>query len=100
MTTIDKIKQEIKVKNLESVSGIESDLEFLLWDLTEMDELNKGYEVEKYHGGHYAIGSNGGLEMLTVEFETGIVYRIPFISTDNNEKIKVSDSITELTKLN
>ncbi|GGK35691.1 hypothetical protein GCM10007962_32590 [Yeosuana aromativorans] len=100
MTTIDKIKQEIKAQNLESVSGIESDLEFLLWDLSEMDELNAGYEVEKYHNGHYAIGSNGGLEMLTVEFDTGIVYRIPFISIDNSEKIKVSDSIAELTKLN
>ena len=99
MITIAKIKEEIKSQNLENVSGIESDLEFYLWNLTEMDELNKGYEVEKYHTGHYAIGSNGGLEMLTVEFDTGIVYRIPFISTDNSEKIKVSDSIVELTKL-
>ncbi|WP_100614892.1 hypothetical protein [Confluentibacter citreus] len=100
MITVERIKQEIKTQNLKSVSGIESDLEFLLWDLSEMDELNKGYEVEKFHGGHYAIGSNGGLEILTVEFNTGIVYRIPFISTDNSEKIKVSDSITELIKLN
>ena len=100
MSTIEKIKQEIKKQNLEIVSGIESDFEFILWDLTEMDELNKGYEVQKYHDGHYAIGSNGGGEMLTIEFETGIVYRIPFISTDNTEKIKVSDSITKLTKLN
>jgi len=99
MITIEKIKQEIKKQNLESVSGIESDLEFLLWDLDEIDELNKSYEIEKNHCGHYAIGSNGGLEMLTVEFDTGIVYRIPFISNDNSEKIKVSDSITELTKL-
>ncbi len=100
MSTIEKIKQEIKKQNLEIVSGIESDFEFILWNLTEMDELNKGYEVQKYHEGHYAIGSSGGGEMLTVEFDTGIVYRIPFISTDNSEKIKVSDSITELTKLN
>ena len=89
MTTIDKIKQVIKANNLKSVSGIESDFEFLLWDLTEMDELNIGYQVEKYHNGHYAIGSNGGLEMLTVELESGRVYRIPFISIDNSDKIKV-----------
>ncbi|WP_194767098.1 hypothetical protein [Tamlana sp. I1] len=99
MITIEKIKKEIKAKNLESLSGIESDMEFLLWDLIEMDELNKWYEVEKYHDGHYAIGSNGGFEMLTVELDTGTVYRMPFISTDTSEKIKVSDSITKLTKL-
>ncbi len=100
MITVEEIKQEIKNQNIVTVSGIESDLEFLLWDLTEMDKLNKAYQVEKYHLGHYAIGSDGGLEMLTVEFNTGIVYRIPFISIDNNEKIKVSDSIAELIKLN
>ncbi|WP_179008379.1 hypothetical protein [Winogradskyella forsetii] len=100
MITIEKIKQEIKVRNLESVSGIESDLAFFIWDLTEMDQLNKAYEVKKYHDGYFAIGSDGGLEMLTVEFNTGIVYRIPFISIDNSEKIKVSDSLIDLTKLN
>ena len=99
MITIVKIKQELLDNNLESVSGIESDLEFILWSLNEIDELNKNYEVQEYHDGHYAIGSNGGFEILTVELESGIVYRIPFISTDNSEKIKVANSISELRKL-
>lgn len=100
MTTIDTIKQELQRQNLKTVSGIESDLEFVLWELSEIDEINAGYEVQKNHVGHYAIGSTVGGELLTVEFETGIVYRIPFISIDNIEKIKVAESIMELTKVN
>lgn len=100
MDRIDRIKHEIKAKNLVRVSGIESDMEFFLWNLSEIDDLNMDYEVEEYHSGHYAIGSNGGLEMLTVELDTGIVYRMPFVSIDNSDKIKVSDSISGLNKLN
>lgn len=86
--------------NLKNVSGIDPDLVFKLWFLLEMNTLNKKYQIKDYHSGFYAIGSDGGIEMLSVELISGVIYRIPFISSDNSEKIEVSNSISELTKLN
>ena len=99
MITILKIKYELLDNNLKRVTGIESDLEFILCDLNEIDVLNKNYDIQEYHDGHYAFGSNFGFEMRTVALESGIVYRIPFISTDNSEMMKVANSISELIKL-
>lgn len=48
MITADKIKQVLVDKNLEGVCGIESDLEFILWGFSEMDELYKNYEVDLF----------------------------------------------------
>lgn len=96
--TKEQIKKELKQLDLGTVKGAFSDLEFMLWDLDEQERWNKDYNVSENHNGHYAIGSDGGGEMLTVELNSGAVFMIPFISIDNSEKIKVSDSILELTR--
>ena len=91
--TKQKIKKKLIQLDSYQIKTIESGMGFFLWELDKIDELNKSYEVEIYHDGFYAIGSNGGGEMLTVELKTGILYSIPFISIDNSDKIKVADSI-------
>ena len=100
MISEKELKQELKRLDLDHVKGMKSEMEFFLWDLSKMDEWNKNYKVESYLSGFYAIGTDGGGEMLTVELKSGFVYTIPFISIDSSEKIKVSDSIIELVKLN
>lgn len=99
MITVEEIKQNLIQLNLSNIKGINTEMEFFVWELNEMDILNKSYEVEKYVKGYYAIGSNGGGEMLTVDLKSEIVYAIPFISIDSREKIKIADSLMELVKL-
>ena len=72
--------------------------EFQIWPIDKLTEWNKGYEVEDALPGYFAFGSDGGLEMLTVELSTGIIYSIPFIPMESEDKIKVSDSIMDLVK--
>ncbi len=94
-----KIKEQLKQLDLSLIKTTEYEIEFFLWNHNEIDDLNKNYEVEIYHSGFYAIGSNGGGEMLTIELETGILYALPFISTDNSDKIKVADSISDIKQI-
>lgn len=99
MITIEEIKQSLIQLNLSNTKGINTEMDFFVWELNEIDTLNKSYEVEKYKKEYYAIGSNGGGEMLAVDLKSEIVYAIPFISIDSHEKIKIADSLMELVKL-
>ena len=86
------------LNNISSVIAVlhENEAEFTIWPQEELEEWNKDYNVQQYLPGFIAIGSDGGLEMLTVELSTGLVYAIPFIPMDSNEKIKVADSLIKL----
>jgi hypothetical protein len=64
---------------------------FQLWSLGEIEEMNRGYEVQQNVPGYTGFGSNGGLEMLAFSPD-GKVVAIPFIGMEAEEAILVADS--------
>lgn len=72
--------------------------EFHIWPAQELKKLNEAYEVSEALPGYFAIGSDGGLEMLTIELATGTVYAIPFIPMEVESRIWVAASLEELLK--
>ena len=98
MTSKEYIKTHLKdIRNIH-VKLHDQEWDFEIWPNDKLDEWNEGYNVEENIPGYYAIGSDGGLEMLTVEILTNKVYSIPFISMDSNDRIKVSDNFADLIK--
>ncbi len=63
---------------------------FKLWPLVEIEELNRGYEVQENVPGYMAFGSNGGGEMLAFSPD-GRVVAIPFIGMEAEEAILVAE---------
>jgi hypothetical protein len=76
----------------------QDEYDFAIWPPSKIDELNSGYEVKEYLPGYLAIGSDGGLEMLTVHLQSEKVYSIPFIPMEVGEQVLVADSLKELLK--
>jgi hypothetical protein len=50
-----------------------------LWPLTEMIELNKNYEVNKYAPGYFVFGSDGGGTAYCIEKKTTNICDMQFI---------------------
>ncbi|MDX9791394.1 MAG: hypothetical protein RBT61_11225 [Candidatus Kapabacteria bacterium] len=98
MTEKQEIKNAIERLGSKKIYSKIHDLEFVFWDIEKMDEYNEMYNIEEFIPGYYGIGTNGGEEMLAVEFITGIVYSIPFIPMNESERIEISKSIDELNK--
>jgi hypothetical protein len=96
MITEETIKRLLKDKKNVKVRLHEQDWEFEIWPLDKLNEWNSGYNVQESLPGYLAFGSDGGLEILTVEQSTGEVYSVPFIPMDSAEGIKVADSLEEL----
>ncbi|GGG30679.1 SMI1/KNR4 family protein [Pontibacter amylolyticus] len=92
----ENLRQLLKEQKSLRVRLHEQDWEFEIWPLDKLNEWNNGYNVQESLPGYLAFGSDGGLEMLTVEQSTGKVYSVPFIPMDITEGIKVSDSLEEL----
>lgn len=91
------IKSTLTQLGLEEVKGIDPELEFQIWQVDELDEANADYEVAEFIPGYYAIGSDGGGEMLAIELASAQVFRIPFIPMDASERILVAESLNDLS---
>ena len=50
-----------------------------IWPLTEMIQLNKSYEVDKYASDYFVFGSDGGGAAYCIEKKTAFIYEMQFI---------------------
>ena len=50
-----------------------------LWPLSEMIDMNKGYEVDKYAPNFFVFGSDGGGTAYGIEKKTAFIYDMQFI---------------------
>jgi hypothetical protein len=66
---------------------------FQLWSAEEDIEYNRGYNVEEFLPGWFAIGSSGGGEMLAIRKRDGSpcpVYMVPFIPMEESDAIQIA----------
>lgn len=74
--------------------GFVGDNHVVLWSVDQLEEFNRGYEVETYAPGFFLIGSNGGGEAYAIDLDTGSVVMVPFIGMDRREAFLVSPSFS------
>ncbi|MBZ0246460.1 MAG: hypothetical protein K8H85_10970 [Cyclobacteriaceae bacterium] len=92
----DILKETLGNLKLGRIRSAELNIDFDIWNLNELAELNESYNIEEFIPGYFAIGSNGGEEMLTLEISTGKFYSVPFIPMDKSERTLVASSLDEL----
>jgi hypothetical protein len=66
---------------------------FQLWSAEETIEYNRGYNVEEFLPGWFAIGSSGGSEMLAIRKQDGSpcpVYMVPFIPMAESDAVQIA----------
>jgi hypothetical protein len=66
---------------------------FQLCSAEEVVAYNQGYNVEEFLPGCFAIGSNGGGEMLAIRKRDGSpcpVYMVPFIPMTQSEVVEIA----------
>jgi len=68
---------------------------YIIWEVENLEEYNKDYEISKYAPGFTAFGSNGADELLVVD-ESGLVYTIPAIGMEPQYANKIAESISDL----
>ncbi|MGR3808246.1 SMI1/KNR4 family protein [Pasteurella testudinis] len=64
--------------------GFVGDDYFILWEIDDLINYNKEYEVNKYLTNVFLIGSNGGGEAIGFKLENMNVIRVPFIGMDED----------------
>lgn len=69
---------------------------FEIWSPQHMEDHNTGYEVQQYLPDYFAIGTDGGLEMLAVHLPSGKVYSIPFVPMECEAGVLVAGSLESL----
>ena len=67
----------------------------LLWPLTELFELNLGYEVNDFAPRFFLFGSNGGDTAYGIEKKTGKIFSLPFIGLADLEARYICDTFHE-----
>lgn len=65
---------------------------FQLWQLGEALDNNEGYEVQEYLPGYFAVGSNGGDDMLALKIDDKKIYSIPFAPMEEESAFLVAES--------
>jgi hypothetical protein len=99
----DEIGFELPVdykKYLENYQGIEESIgeEYvLLWGLEKLSETNIDYGINEFLPNTLGIGSNGGGELIALEYKDDS-YRIiltPFMDMDEDNHIEIGDSFSD-----
>jgi hypothetical protein len=67
----------------------------VLWALTQMIQLNRGYNVEEYAPDFFIFGSDGGDTAFAIEKSTGDIYEMPFIGMSREDAVFKSKTFTE-----
>ncbi|MEN2416225.1 SMI1/KNR4 family protein [Flavobacterium mesophilum] len=77
-------------------ADISTDEKFVvLWELTDMIELNLDYNVEEYAPEFFIFGSDGGDTAFAIEKSTGDIYEMPFIGMSKEEAIFLNKTFME-----
>lgn len=66
---------------------------FQLSSAEEVVAYNQGYKVDEFLPGWFAIGSNGGGEMLAIRKQDGSpcpVYMVPFIPMEESDAVQIT----------
>lgn len=66
----------------------------ILWDKSEIEELNDAYGTEEFLQGIILIGSDGGDNAYGID-DNGFFYEIPFIGMSNKEAVKLGDDFND-----
>ena len=64
---------------------------FQLWPLTEVEQLNRDYQIAEFAPGYLGFGSNGGGELLAFDAD-GRVFMMPFVGMGNEHAWLVAES--------
>jgi len=59
----------------------------------EVIEYNRGYNVEEFLPGYFAIGSNGGGEMFVIrkrDGSPGPIFMVPFIPMAESDRVQIA----------
>ena len=67
----------------------------ILWPLTDLIQLNKDYNVERYAPEFFIFGSDGGDTAYAIEKETGYIFEMPFIGMSKEEAVFKSRTFNE-----
>ncbi|MBR7801520.1 SMI1/KNR4 family protein [Undibacterium fentianense] len=67
---------------------------YVLWPPSELEELNRDYQLSEYAPGLMAFGGNGGGELLVLN-EFGEVFYLPTIGMAPEEAIKIAGNLNE-----
>ena len=68
----------------------------LLWPITDLLVLNRGYAVETFIPDFFLIGSDGGDTAYAVEKNTGKIFEMPFIGMSKDEALYRFEDFNEL----
>lgn len=95
----DDLLEFLKASNGGEIYGKENYV--LLWPLSELFDLNIGYEVETFAPNFFIFGSNGGETAYAIEKSSGHIYSFPFIGMSNKEAVffckNFNDFLNKLT---
>ncbi len=64
---------------------------FQLWPLSQIEALNRDYQVQAYAPGFLGFGSSGGGELFAFDNQ-GCIVMIPFIGMSLSEAITIAES--------
>jgi hypothetical protein len=67
-----------------------------LWPIDEIDEYNRGYQVQEYAPRFLCFGSNGGGELLAFD-ESGKVVCLPAVGMEPEYARPVADSWSQFS---
>jgi len=65
-----------------------------LWPLTDMLELNEGYNVKEFAPDFFIFGSDGGDTAYAIEKQTGNIYEMPFIGISKETAVLINKAFT------
>ena len=56
-----------------------------IWPLSDLVDLNQGYEIDEFAPNFFLFGSEGGGEMaFAIERSSGHIFEMPFMGMDND----------------
>jgi SMI1 / KNR4 family (SUKH-1) len=88
-------------KETDGASFLSDNFYVNIWPVTQLIDLNEGYDVNNYIPEFFLFGSDGGGNAFGIEKKTGAVFEIPFIVMSSEDAIFISGSFNEfLAKLN
>lgn len=83
-------------KESNGAEGVIGDGYLILWPLSELIDLNRAYNVEKFAPDFFLFGSDGGDIAYGVERNTIRIYQMPFIGMSEAEAELIGNSLSDL----
>ena len=67
---------------------------YVLWEPSELEEINQDYKIDQYAPGFTSFGGNGGGELFVIN-ENKEVFYLPTIGMNAESTIKIAGSLEE-----